>query len=251
MFNDGVDSPILTISDGLIDTNILFKRFEEIDQHITVDFDEDGMIPKYIEFDRSNESLYYTIEEILTVYINQRDNNKIHDDKNTSEFSVEFPVEMFREGTFKKCVLDVVKWFDESGKTDIESNNIYNKLIEFLYKTNQEYIKILNNNMLFDTIKTLHIERLCVIETTMINIKQRKMDLFTDEIDNIYNYMINNIKDNIEYRSFISNNISRFKTDGLNYINNRINLITDSIIEIIRYEYYKACNLYKFTNINR
>ena len=73
--------PKIIITSKIFNTSKFFKQLEELEQFTNVDFDEDGMIPEYIEFNREDENMYIMIEELLTVYVNNKnvENDKVDD----------------------------------------------------------------------------------------------------------------------------------------------------------------------------
>ena len=105
--------PIIKISKGLINTTKIIRQLEECEQYVNVDFTEDGKIPDFIEFDRDDENLYITVEEILSIYVNSKKSIEV-DDENISEFPNKeiqssendlkhiFPLLMFKKGTVKR-----------------------------------------------------------------------------------------------------------------------------------------------------
>ena len=115
--------PKIVIANRFFNTVKLFKQLEELEEFVDVNFNEEGLIPEYIEFDRKDKSLYATIEELLTMYVNNKNVKEDKVDDNVREFNnVEiqsseddlkhvFPMLMFKKGTVKRedTVIDVDK----------------------------------------------------------------------------------------------------------------------------------------------
>lgn len=82
------DVPVIRIDTGFVNVKRLLEQLKELDNYINVDFTSDGKIPEYIEFDRGNEDLYITIEEILTIFVNNKDEfiSEENDNNNVKDF---------------------------------------------------------------------------------------------------------------------------------------------------------------------
>ena len=63
---------VIEIKGNLVDGKDFFNQLEKLNSVMDVDFTESGEIPDYIVFDRTNKNLYYTIEELLTVFVNNK-----------------------------------------------------------------------------------------------------------------------------------------------------------------------------------
>ena len=116
--------PKLKINKGLVNVNKLFDKLKELEQYVDVGFTEEGLIPEYIEFDRTDKELYIMIEEVLSIYVNEKmemvreyeeaiikDLGKEYN--SDDELFYVFPMLMFESGSVNKedTVVDVRKMF--------------------------------------------------------------------------------------------------------------------------------------------
>lgn len=227
-----------------IDVKYLFKKFNELDQFIPVDFDDEGCIPDFIKFDRNDKDLYSTIEEILTVYVNHK-SNKLNDSENINKcYYINFSEKLFKEGMINKCTFDIVEWFDDYINDNVEIKALYTELSKSLFKSKEKYIDYLNNGENIENIDSIHLSRINCIENFNLVMKRVILDNFNNEIDTLTEHMVENIVEDSNYnkvKSSILEAIGYFKIIGIGFINENVNIIMDNLISEIREEHYKAC----------
>ena len=243
------DIPKLKISGGLLNTEKIIKQLEKLEEYVDVNFTEDGFIPDYIEFDRDNQDLYITIEEILTVYVNnkkQTDNECEEEFENIKEFPNEdihsskdelvhiFPLIMFKKGTVKRenLVIDIdtmLKFFMGSNKHIIFLINNYDQYYDFLLQT---YSNSLKFEYSLDKFKKMHVDAICELEQTLLLIQEILTDSLFTYLDESYNKLINNVVHD-DYKFDIALKFTIMKNAGemriLDFIKEKRQLISEAV----------------------
>ena len=256
------DVPKLKITGGLINTKKIINQLEELEKYVDVNFNEEGLIPEYIEFDRLDKDLYSTIEEILTVYVNSK--TKIEEDveyDNIKDFPFNepqstnndlkhiFPILMFKKGTVKRedTIIDIEKmltYFINCNKHVVFLINSFDKYYEFLLGS---YVNSLKYDYKEDKLKKMHIDAIVRLEQTLLLIQDILTESLFNYLDNMYNNMIDNVLYD-EYKFDISIKYTTMKNAGemrvYDYIKEKRNMIT----EVLTLSYYKASKLLKIKN---
>ena len=255
------DIPKIVITNRFFDTVKLFKQLEELEEFVDVDFDEEGMIPDYIEFDRHDKDLYVTIEELLTMYVNNKVVKEDEVDDNVREFNnMEiqssddelkhiFPILMFKKGTVKRedTVIDankMIAYFMTSNKEIVFLINNYDYYYELLL---QSYINSLKFDYGKDKLKKLHVDAMVELEHTLLLIQEILTESLFTYLDETYSKLIDNVLYD-DYKFDIALKFTMTKNSGemkiIDFIKEKRNLISEALV----IAYYKATKLLKIKN---
>lgn len=256
------DIPKIVISNRLFNTEKLFKQLEELEEYVEVNFNEEGLIPEFIVFDRNDEELYATVEEILTVYINNKQTvDNTQDKDNVREFIKEgiqssddglkhiFPILMFKKGTVARedTMIDIerlIAYFIGCNKNIVFLVNNYDYYYDLLL---QSYENSLKFNYNADKFKKMHIDAVVELEHTLLLIQEILTDALFFYLDELYNKMINNVIYD-DYKFDIAIKFTLMKNSGemriMEYVREKKTLIS----EALEIAYYKAVKLLKIKN---
>ena len=255
------DIPKIVITSRFFNTVKLFKQLEELEEFVNVDFTEDGMIPDYIEFDRQDESLYVTIEELLTVYVNNKNPKKEEVDDNVREFNnVEiqsssddlkhvFPLLMFKKGTVKRedTVIDVDRMISYFMSCNKEILFLINKFDYYYDILLQSYATSLKYDYTQDKFKKMHVDAITELEYTLLIIQDILTESLFTYLDESYNKLICNVVHE-DYKFDIALKFTMTKNSGemriIEFIKEKRSLISDALVV----SYYKANKLLKIKN---
>lgn len=253
--------PKIVITNRFFNTVKLFKQLEELEEFVDVNFNEEGLVPEYIEFDREDKSLYATIEELLTMYVNNKNVKEDKVDDNVREFnnveiqsSVDdlkhvFPMLMFKKGTVKRedTVIDVdkmISYFMSCNKKIVFLINNYDYYYDLLL---QSYINSLKFDYGQDKLKKLHIDAMVELEHTLLLIQEILTDSLFTYLDEMYHKLIDNVLYD-DYKFDIALKFTMTKNSGelriIDFIKEKRNLISEALI----IAYYKANKLLKIKN---
>ena len=252
--------PIIKISKGLINTTKIIRQLEECEQYVNVDFTEDGKIPDFIEFDRDDENLYITLEEILSIYVNSKKSIEV-DDENISEFPNKeiqssendlkhiFPLLMFKKGTVKRedTVIDIEKmlsYFLSCNKHIVFLINNYDSYYELVLTS---YLNSLKFNYKKDKIQKIHLDAVNELEQTLLLIQELLTESLFNYLDTMYGKMIDNVLHE-DYKYDLAIKFTTMKNAGelriFDYIKEKRNMIMD----VLTLSYYKANKMLKIKN---
>lgn len=256
------DIPKIVISNRLFNTEKLFKQLEELDEYVEVNFNEEGLIPEFIVFDRNDEELYATVEEILTVYINNKQTvDNAQDKDNVREFTKEgiqssddglkhiFPISMFKKGTVARedTMIDIERllaYFIGCNKNIVFLVNNYDYYYDLLLQSYENSLKFDYN---VDKFKKMHIDAVVELEHTLLLIQEILTDALFFYLDELYNKMINNVIYD-DYKFDIALKFTLMKNSGemriMEYVREKKTLIS----EALEIAYYKAVKLLKIKN---
>lgn len=255
------DIPKIIITSRFFNTVKLFKQLEELEEFVNVNFTEEGMIPDYIEFDRQDEGLYITIEELLTVYVNNKNSKKEEVDDNVREFgNVEiqsssddlkhtFPLLMFKKGTVKRedTVIDVdrlISYFMSCNKDILFLINNFDYYYDLLLQT---YASSLKFEYTQDKFKKMHVDAMSELEYTLLLVQEILTDSLFTYLDEMYNKLIDNVLYD-DYKFDIALKFTMTKNSGemriIDFIKEKRTLISEALI----IAYYKANKLLKIKN---
>ena len=255
------DIPKLKISKGLINVNKLLSKLEELEEHVPVGFTEDGGIPDYIEFDRTVTDLYIMVEEVLTMYVNNKHEiEKEYEDMNVSDFGKEyqsddelfqvFPMTMFKQGsvTRKDTVIDVRKMFgfivncNKEIQSLIEGYDIYHSTTMKLY-----ICELVNNNNYNKKIKKLYIDAICELEKILVEVEEIALKAIFKYLDDSYQRLVNNVVVH-EYVFDIGMKFTIMKNAVELHAFEFIKEKREQINQMLSLEYYKVNKLMQIKN---
>lgn len=195
--------PRLTITSGLIDTSTLIKNLIEMEKYVDVNFTESGIIPDYIDFDRTNSDLYNTIEEILTVYVNNK--NQILEEessKNEPYIDEEFNPDKLRfiissdafKGDYKEdVIIDVKKYHENILNNDIENRKFIDEFDNAYNASKEKYLELLDSNGTKDDVKEVYYRMVLELEKSVLEMREYQTELLFKHVDIIYNDIIDNL----------------------------------------------------------
>lgn len=256
------DIPKIVISNRLFNVEKLFKQLEELEEYVEVKFNEEGSIPEYIEFDRNDEYLYSAVEEILTVFINNKTqlSGNNHRD-NVREFTKEgiqssddelrhiFPILMFKKDTItrEETVIDIDKmlaYFMSCNKHIVFLINNYDQYYDLLL---QSYANSLKFDYDENKFKKMHIDAMVELEHTLLLLQEILTDSLFVYLDELYDKMINNLLYD-DYKFDVALKFTIMKNSGemrvIDFIKEKRNLISEALI----IAYYKATKILKIKN---
>lgn len=253
---------IINISKGLIDTTKILKELKELDKYVDVNFTEDGMIPDYIEFDRTDKNLYITIEEILTTYVNSKMKEEMVEEEeyvkdfpnkeiksSEDELKHIFPLLMFKKGTVKRedTVIDIERMLDYFINCNKHIVFLITNFDQYYDLLLQSYVNSLKYNYNSDKIKKLHLDAVMELEQTVLLIQEILTDSLFTYLDNMYKNMIDNTLYD-DYKFDISLKFTTMKNAGEMRIYDYIKEKRMLIMEVLTLSYYKANKLLKIKN---
>lgn len=197
--------PRLTITSGLIDTSTLIKKLIEMEKYVDVNFTENGLIPGYIDFDRTNSDLYNTIEEILTVYVNNKKQileeesikNEPYVDEEFNPDKMVFIIssDLFKSDYKEDIVVDIKKYHENILKFDIENNKFIDEFDNVYNASREKYLELLDSNGTRNDVKEIYYKTVLELEKSVLEMREHQTELLFKQVDIIYNDIISNLVD--------------------------------------------------------
>lgn len=227
---------------GKFNHETLFNKLTELNEYVKVDFDENGEIPDYIEFDRNDKDKYSTIEEVLTMFVNYNlDDIKENDD----ELILKFPPYMFKEYVGELNI----EYMCKQSVTDTEIVKVLQDYDEYLAATKEVYLEYLDAGKSLEDINNIHLMRVANIEDMSLKIKCRIKYLFERSILKFFDNSMKYVIDNHEYRLRICNDSVTFMNKSFDYVHRFVDGKTSQIKDIIMGEYHKIKVLHDIDNL--
>ena len=221
---------VIEIKGNLVDGKDFFNQLEKLNSVMDVDFTESGEIPDYIVFDRTNKNLYYTIEELLTVFVNNKKSN-------VNELNFRFNDEIFVDGYDGIREIDIESIYEYVVSINDNSRILLENMIKELNETKLEYVELMKEGKPLTDYTDTHIKRLGIVEKTMMDIKDNRIALMHYSLDTIFYTIENNLKEKDE--DILNDTIGYFKSLSIDYVIDRVDNDSQEIYDCVRNEYYE------------
>lgn len=247
--NSGGFVPHLRVT-GRVTVETLFDKLVDLNKYIKVDFDENGEIPEYIEFDRDDKDMLAIVEETLTLFINcdKPYNSKEHkNDDEDKKYILTFSSDMFN-GHIDDTKINLKYMFNQACKDD-EILKMIKEIDEYLLSSKETLLEYLDDNKSLEELNGLHSLRIASVEDMSLSLKNRYNDLINQCLDAIFKSLMEDVKDNIKYKLLICNDMVDFKNRAHNYINAYVDERCGGIMEVLRAEFYKIKVLFDINNL--
>lgn len=252
--------PKLKINKGLVNVNKLFDKLKELEQYVDVGFTEEGLIPEYIEFDRTDKELYIMIEEVLSIYVNEKiemvreyeeaiikDLGKEYN--SDDELFYVFPMSMFESGSVNKedTVVDVRKMFGFFINCNKEILSLVSLYDVYHSNTMKLYICELINNKDDKKIRRLYLDAVMELEKMLMEIEETTINLLFKYLDNSYYKLVDNVL-RPEYKFDLGLRYTIIKNATELHVFEFIKEKREQINQMLTLEYYKVKKLMKIKN---